>query len=522
MEQITAKSVWLKYEKDMQYKSKLKLNSKVKQQENFFIGKQWEGVNAPDLEKPVLNIVKRVTNYLISVLVVDDVGIAFRNYKKGSNTLGNVIIEEILPSEVERVNENVKFKSKLRQCLRNAAVDGDTALYVRFDTEKGIHNGLQTAGEIDVEIIDNTNIHFGDVLTADVQSQPYIIMSKLKLTEELKKQYPHLADDIRSDGDREDNVEHESEDDVTTVLIYLYKANGTVWFCQCTETVMLTEPMNTELTLYPVSYMNWEKVKNQYHGIGVVEEVIPNQIAVNKLWAMALLYQKNFAFPKILIDKTKLDKWDNRIGAVIGTIGNPNDAFMSSFKPHDMSSQVMALVEQTVAFTKEFMGANDAVLGNVNPTNTSALIAVQKASAAPLELQRLSFYQFIEDYIRIVVDMIRTKYGVKKVYTEEGEMYVDFVALDFDKEINVDIGTAAYFSETAQIQTMDNLFKAGIITDAVLYIKSLPDKALPNKNEILQCLEEQQAQQEAMMQLQMQQVYGDPPQEVVTNEMQMQ
>lgn len=513
MDKITHDSVWHKYEKDMNYKAKLELNRKVKQQENFFIGKQWEGVNAPDLEKPVLNIVKRVTNYLISLLVVDDVGIAFRNYKKGTDPMGQTIIEEILPAEIERINEHVKFKSKLRQSLRNAAVDGDTALYVRFDTEKGRQDTTQTAGEIDVEIIDNTNIHFGDTMTSDVQSQPYIILSKLKLTAELKKQYPECAEAIKADGDREDNVTYESEDDTTTVLLYLYKNNGTVWFCQCTETVMLTEPTDTELSLYPVSFMNWEKVKNQYHGVGVVEEVIPNQIAVNKLWAMALLYQKNFAFPRILIDKTKIDKWDNRVGAVMTTIGNPNEAFAASFKPHDMSAQVMTLVEQTIAHTKEFMGANDAVLGNINPQNTSALIQVQKASAAPLELQRLSFYQFIEDYIRICIDIMRNKYGIRYVYTEKGEGLVDFSGLDFDKEINVDIGTAAYFSEAAQVQTMDNLFRAGIISDAKIYVESLPEKALPNKNKILQHLEEQQAQQEMMMQAQM---------EVMPNEMQMQ
>lgn len=512
MDKISHSSIWRKYEKDMQYKSKLELNRKVKQQENFFIGKQWEGVNAPDLEKPVLNIVKRVTNYLISVLVVDDIGIAFRNYKKGANPTGEIIIEDILPTEIERVNENVKFKSKLRQCLRNAAVDGDTALYVRFDTDKGGKKRFQTEGEIDVEIVDNTNVHFGDVMTSDVQSQPYIIISKLKLTAELKKQYPSLADEIKADGDREDDVNHEAEDDTTTVLMYLFKHNGTVWFCESTETVMLTEPTDTELTLYPVSFMNWERVKNQYHGVGVVEEVIPNQIAVNKLWAMALLYQKNFAFPKVLIDKTKVQNWDNRVGAVISTVGNPNEAYMTSFKPHDMSSQVMALVEQTVAYTKEFMGANDAVLGNINPQNTSALIQVQKASAAPLELQRLSFYQFIEDYVRICIDIIRTKYGVRLIPTEQGEIFIDYSALDYDKEINVDIGTSAYFSETAQIQTMDNLFKAGIITDAKLYVESLPDKTLPNKNEILQHLEEQQAQQEAMMMAQM---------GVIPNDMQM-
>ena len=77
---ITPSEIYAKYQKDVQYKTRLDLYRKVKKQENFFLGKQWEGVNAPDLPKPVLNFIKRVVNYLISVLVVDDIGIAFRNY----------------------------------------------------------------------------------------------------------------------------------------------------------------------------------------------------------------------------------------------------------------------------------------------------------------------------------------------------------------------------------------------------------------------------------------------------------
>lgn len=505
--ELTPQSIWAKYQKDKDFKKKIDLYEKVKKQENFFIGRQWEGVNAPDLPKPVLNIVKRVTNYLISILVVDDVGIAFRSYKPqeqivaldgmGNPVVTQPIIEDVLPKEIERINENVKFKTILRKVLRNAAVDGDTAVFCRFDSTKGKDTAEQVKGEIVAEIVDNTNIHFGNSMTADVQSQPYIIISRLEQTKELQKEYPDKT--IRADGDDWDFEKSDSE--VTTVLNYMWKENGTVHFCQCTETEMLTEPADTGLTMYPVSYFSWEAVKNCYHGVGVVEEVIPNQIEINKLWAMSLLFQRNNAFSTTFIDKTKIEKWDNRVGGVIGVVGNPNEAFASSFKPHDMSSQVIDLVERTISHTKEFMGANDAVLGNVNPQNTSALIQLQKTSAAPLELQRLSFYQFIEDYIRILVDIVRTSYGIRLVTDEDGTRTVDFTQLDFDKDINVDIGTAAYWSETAQIQTMDNLFTKGIITDAKIFVRSIPDKNLPNKNEILQHLEEKE--QQAMMQQQM-------------------
>lgn len=502
---LTPMEVYSKYQKDVQYKTKLDLYNKVKRQENFFIGRQWEGVNAPDLPKPVLNFTKRVVNYLISVLVVDDIGIAFRGYKPQQlvdAVTAVLTIEDVLPVEVERVNENVKFKAKLRQVVHNMAVDGDTVAYVRFNPDKN-SEGEAVGGEIEMEIVDNTNVHFGNTMTAEVEEQPYIIISKLKLTKELREQYPDIADDIKADGDEENLVEHESEDEVTTVLLYMYKQNGQVWFCECTQDVFLTEPVNTEQTLYPVAYTSWEHIKKQYHGAGTVEEIIPNQIEVNKLWAMALLFQKNNAFSITLYDKTKIDKWNPRPGAVVGVIGNPNDAYASSFKAHDMSNQVLQIVERTIELTKEFMGANDAVLGNVNPTNTSALVQIQKASAAPLELQKLSLYQFIEDYIRIVVDIIRTKYGLRKVKTENGEQIVDFNKLDFNKNFGVDIGASAYFSETAQIETMNNMFAAGIIKDAKLLVESMPDKLLPNKNKILQSIEEYEAKQQALMQQQM-------------------
>lgn len=33
--------------------------------------------------------------------------------------------------------------------------------------------------------------------------------------------------------------------------------------------------------------MSWERVKNCYHGQGIIEGLIPNQMAINKLSALA-------------------------------------------------------------------------------------------------------------------------------------------------------------------------------------------------------------------------------------------
>ena len=56
----SAISIWAQYEKGAAFKENIGLYENVRKNENFYIGRQWEGVNAPDLEKPVVNILKRV------------------------------------------------------------------------------------------------------------------------------------------------------------------------------------------------------------------------------------------------------------------------------------------------------------------------------------------------------------------------------------------------------------------------------------------------------------------------------
>lgn len=151
------------------------------------------------------------------------------------------------------------------------------------------------------------------------------------------------------------------------------------------------------------------------------------------------------------------------------------------------------------------MGASDAALGNVNPNNASAIIAVQKATAAPLEIQRLAMYQFVEDYVRVIVDMIIANYGVREVcYVDDSgneisEM-VDFSAVDVNAlSLNVDVGASAYWSELTQLGTLDNLFAKGVITDALLYLESVPDGYIKNKSKIMSKLKEHMDAQKQMI-----------------------
>ena len=129
-------------------------------------------------------------------------------------------------------------------------------------------------------------------------------------------------------------------------------------------------------------------------------------------------------------------------------------------------------------------------------------------------MQRLAFYQFVEDLVRIVADNIVQYYGLRTVkitkesvdamgnkVKEEADYEIDFNKLDFDElRLSVDIGEASYWSELTQLQTMDSLFQKGLITDALLYLDGIPDKYIPNKKKIMDALKEQQEiQQQAQI-----------------------
>lgn len=483
------------------------LYDRVRQNENFFVGNQWEGVNAPDLDKPVMNILKRVVSYFVSSIVSDDVGAELTVF--GGGTAEEEMAVKIVSEEITAVIENTKAKSRNRDAIRNAAVDGDACLYVNFNPD--LDTGQDARGGIELEVLDNTDVYFGNPQVWEAQRQPWIIIQARKLIEEAR-------DEGRANGIPEDQLQEiDSDDDPNginteqekgkvTVLTKFWRQNGAVWFCKVAGTVMIKRPESMGVKLYPLAWMSWDKIKNSYHGQAAVTGLIPNQIFVNKLFAMCMEHVKKMAFPKVIYNRSLLPEgYSNRVGEAIGVNGPVESAVAKGVEMPDMSAQVMQLIDKVIDDTRDTMGASDAALGNVNPDNTSAIIAVQKASAMPLELQRMAFYQFVEDYVRIFIDIMGARYGVRQVSFEDENgqavaMLFDFGSIaDLHYKLNVNIGASTYWSEIMQMQTLDNLMVKQIISDPALYLESIPAQYLPNKQKLLAHIKEQQ-NQAAMMQ----------------------
>jgi len=484
----------------------LGLYDTVKQNEDFYIGNQWEGLSTPDLDKPVMNILQRVVSYQISQVVSDDIA---ANFTGADETLCDILSEE-----VDRVFEQNHIKSLNREALRDCAVTGDTAMYIYTDTpEFERPDGLEALGGLNIpetrlkaELLQNTNVIFGNPYDRMVQRQPYIIIVQFLYVDDVREMVGGSErDSVRPDGeaagifDAEDN----SDDKRVTLLTKFWRENKTVKFYKCTKEVEVNAETDTGQRLYPISWMSWNRKKNSYHGQAAITGMIPNQIFINKAYALMMHNMQLTAFPKIFFDRTKVSSWNNRVGEAIGVAGNPSEIAAAAFKAPDMSNQIFELVDRLIRHTRENMGASDAALGNVRPDNTSAIIAVQKATSAPLELQRLDYYQFIEDYVRVALDVMRAKYGVvvreTEISDEAGQKYtveipVDFSGIDADDlNIKIDVGEAAYWSELGQLTTMDNLFDRGLVSPET-YVEGMPGNYIRNKNKILEELRAVQMQ----------------------------
>ena len=525
----TPEAVWREYERARDYNQQLGehgLYEQVKLNERMVSGDQWHGVKAPDIDKPVLNMLKRSVMYLISMIVSDNIGVNVQVMGADEDSIEGKAVAKYFTEDVDRIIEDTALLTKLRKCIRDAAVDGDACLYMFWD---------DVADSIAVEVIANTSCLFGNPIIQTVQEQPYIIIEQHRDVRDVQLQAWRAGVDGWASIQPDDDIAGRQNDAplgsrTVTVLKKFWRDNDTghIWFTECTSKVTLREATDTELMLYPIAWMQWEEVKDSYHGNAVITGLVPNQIAINRLWAGALWHLRQQAFPKVFYDAGRLPKgWSNRAGESIAVRGgNGVENIASAFKAPDMSSDLKDIVERTVSMTRDFIGVNDVVLGNIRPDNTSAIVAVQQSTAAPLELQRMAFYQFVEDTVRIFADFACTNYGVRQIKLEvtqpdpmtgaettvEQMVDIDFSLLDYRSlQLRVDVGEAAYWSELMQVQTMDNLFAKGLIPDAMLYIESIPDKYLPTKQKLIDSLKQSMEQQQGQATVEAAQDMGGVP-----------
>lgn len=513
---------WKKYEAGVRYNSTFKPNKDyyqaIKVWNHFYDGDQWIGLEENNLPQMVFNIIKRIINFQIASVTSSDIAVNVEPLEYTPHTqedINELFDSDFINAEIKNIFEKWKFRVVKKDALRKAAIAGDMCAHIIFNPTKKPYRGFapEVLGEIEIELIDATNVLFGNANIRDVEKQPYIVLVGRDTVKNLKKeakQYSrNKSDEIKYDNDTsyqltdfaDTEVEIEGDDEGKAKFIYIYeKKEDRVYVTKCTQDTIIYKDIDTGYTNYPVAFDNWDKQENTFHGRGAVEGLCPNQIAINKMFSMVVYHQMMTAFPTAVYDADVIEDWTNEIGtafALKNMQGRRIEDVAGYLKPANMSDYIIKVIDLAIQYTKECRGVSDASLGNIDPKNTSAIIAVQKSTAVPLENVKDNLYNFVEQIVKIMIDVIASKYGERPVVivNEDGGRQLikyNFSKLkDMDLHLSIDVGESSYYSQIAMIQTLDNLLQNGFI-EFIDYLERIPNELFPKKGEFIAKLKEKQ------------------------------
>ena len=508
-DEMTPQKVSKEYEAGLSFNQGIELYDCVQTNENFFIGKQWEGVKSNGLPTPVFNFLKRVVLFSVANVSTDNLKLHAKRLPSSGQLPANMaeLLADILNDQFAAIFEYNKMGSCIREFCRNAAVDADGCTYTYWDSS--VDTGQPSKGAIRTEVLMNTQVMFGNPNSRDVQSQPYILIERRMLVKDAKRlakangseAYLITADEKESGDPHLDNL----GGDKVTVLLRLWRDEdtGTIHGYECTRNAEIRKPWDLGIKLYPITWMNWDYVQDCYHGQAMITGLIPNQIFVNKLFAMSMISLMTLAYPKVVFDKTKVSKWSNRVGAAIAVNGNV-DNVAKIMDPASISPQISQFIDIAIGYTQKFLGASDVALGDTRPDNTSAIIALQRAAATPMELTKQNLLQSIEDLGRIYMEFMSEYYGNRFVEVPgpngQGKVIVPFdfsILKEIPFTVELDVGASSYWSEIASMQTLDNLLMQGKIS-TVEYLKRIPAGQITDRETLIAVLEEQERMEKAM------------------------
>lgn len=537
---------WELYTAGKNYNNRIEPNyyDTVTANTEFFNGNQWRNLQVDKLPQPVFNIIKRVITFFVASLTSSKTKLHFEPLAHSDDNEEELSPADIANAQIQNLMEKFKMDFKIKDALFDAAITGDACAHLYFDMNKTPYGKAfgEVVGEISLELVDGSNVFFGNANNSDVQSQPYIIISGRDMVTSLRaeaKRYKKSQgnpDGIQSDSNTGEQTgdagKIELEDtDITgdesgkALYIIVYRKKKVkrakkdefgedaidefgqpvteevtvITASKSVENAYIYKGVDTGMEAYPVAWLNWEKQKNQYHGRALCTGMLPNQIFINRMFAMVMYHLMMTAFPKVVYNADLIQDWNNEIGASIPVFGSEMGTNMKNIagylEPGNMSSQIIQAIELAMEYTKETLGASDGALGNVDPKNTSAIIAVQKSSAIPLEVPKANLYEWVEDIGRILFDMMGTYYGERPVVVEvEGKKQM--ITFDFSQfkdmwfDIRADVGESSYWSEIAAIQTLDNLLAQQRI-EFIDYLERVPDEYIPQKQELISKIKEQ-------------------------------
>lgn len=520
-------SIWDYYKKRLDYQQSMGFSSKWNELINMKEGIQWPAVTPKTkyMPRPVINqcdfiIENKQSNILSQTLKlvyspdevpegqdISQITQQADNFTDAADTTWHDIEQEVLNEE----------------CVDDVLTIGTGIFHYYFDNNESGGMFTPYKGKIKGEIIDPEDIFFENPKgkPREINKQGFIILRNTLDTDivvEMAKQHKgeHLlvtADSKGNSNENYDNAKKEVTDSqLTTVLTMYFRKDGEIYWTKVTEGAVVVpptrlSPIEKKFTIYPIVVTVFKPRKKCIYGRSIIEDIIPNQKALNWGLGMMLLSVQQTAWPKIIAKVGALTQSiTNEPGEIIEDhFSSPGVDGIKYMQPPNFSNTPVMLADKLLDLTRQVTGTTEVTSGEVQGANmaAAAIIALQNQAKKPNERYQNVLFRSIKNIGRIWEEFYKTYYNlerpIKSKDNEGNEVTKKFTGTDSADTpfgLKVDVGPASVFSESLQMTVLDQMAQKQWI-NKFQYVKYAPSNIVPSALK-----QDFEKEEEQMMQMQ--------------------
>lgn len=560
MDEIKITKLWEDFEHARAYQNSLELTTQIPVNVDFYEGRQWAAKTEATrhIPRPVVNIVKFITRSKKSSIVGAPISLVFTS--NGNPDMARKLTE--FNKTIENEMEMDELRNKM---VQEGIVKGTGVLHYYWDSEaKGELGDFE--GGVRGEIIDPLNVFFANPQEQDEQKQKWIIIaSRIEVNaarEMMSKKYRKGDGEklVKPDGASAlytDEVEQDGSE-LVTVLTRYYRKNGEVYYERGTKSTMLhdgipmTPPTEADaeaelqreaketakndqiqhdtasgekmdssedklqdlpkkqavttrhkFNLYPIVVYPYEVREKSIYGMGEVEGIIPNQKAINFIFAMQLLSIQNLAWGKWIVKEGALrnQRLTNAPGQVVTDHTPYGVKGISRSDEPPISNHPMSFMDTLLSSTRLVTGSTEVMTGETYSGQSGQAIAnLQSQALKPIQELRDRYLRANKKGARIIKQFYELFYEDKhfEYQAEDGTVSeqsfsgVEMANTAFD--ISIEAGAGTPYSESLEISLLTEYLGAGYI-DYPTYLELLPAQIASFKTSLLKKVQEGTANQ---------------------------
>lgn len=556
MEEDKLTQIWKEYNQIKQYLNGKNYYEQLEMNYDFAKGDQWKNLKSGGMPMPVDNIITPICNYKIGVVSQNNMTITFTNENFGKEDMAELedgtSFRKIAEEVIDKINKNINRFFEANNLENNTwdydeenCISGNVGMYI-YEDEENIKKA---------DMIYGNNIFFADENNNDVQDQSFILITFRRPIEKIREEARKhgLGEDkiseIAADNDLNEQIgnkeEVKDEQGKALCILKLYKKEKevtrtqdktiineygeeeivqeeikekktTVHMMKSTKNVIYVPETDLGLTLYPVAFNTWINEKNNIRGRGEPQDKIVNQIEINKTMARRDIAIALAAYPKAAYNSNMIGNPDalDKVGVAIEvkdkTVQSVKNA-IDYLQPAQISPDAKNFCDELSQKTKDNSSASDSALGNINPEKASgrSIIAVQDASAIPINVHVARKKKFYEDIGRILFDFMQNVDidGQQVIITntddETGQTTTEVEQIPYEVMqklkvgVKVNVAQSDPFSILAMEQMWDSLFQSGAITFEE-WVSGLSSNSKYNKSKLEEIIKKRKEKQREM------------------------